>query len=72
MACKVLGGVGNKCVNASIKPEGKSSPDKPRSRCENNNDKTLITEQVNSSPVLQICIQKVLVSNTGYTDWGIL
>jgi hypothetical protein len=64
----MLGGDGNKRVNASIKPEGKRSPEKPRSRCENNNNKTLITEQVNSLPVLKICIRKILVSNTGYTN----
>jgi len=64
----MLGGVGNKRVIASIKPEVKRLPEKPRSRCKNNNDKTLIIEQVNSSLVLQICIQKVLVSNTAYND----
>jgi hypothetical protein len=65
---KKLGGDKNESINASIKPEGKRTPEKPRSRWENNNDNILTTEQVNLSPMLQICTRKLLVSNTGYND----
>jgi hypothetical protein len=58
----------NERINASIKPEGNRSPEKSRSRWENNNDKILTTEQVDLSPMIQICIRNFLVSNTGYTD----
>jgi len=67
-SCKMFGGDRNERINASIKPEGKRPPEKPRSRWENNNHNILTTEQVNLSPMLKICTQKFLVSNIGYID----
>jgi len=64
----MLGGDRNERINASVKTERKRSPEKPKSRWENNNDNILTNEQVNLSPVLQICTRKVLVSNIGYND----
>jgi hypothetical protein len=48
----MLGGDRNEGIKASIKPEGKRSPEKPSSRCENNNDNILTTEQVDLPPML--------------------
>jgi hypothetical protein len=64
----MVGGDRNERINAGIKPEEKRSPEKSRSRWENNDDKILTIEQVNLSSMLQICIRKVLVSNTGHID----
>lgn len=58
----------NEHINANIKPEGKRSPEKPGSRWENNKDNISTTEQDNLSPMFQICIRKVLVSNTRFID----